>query len=78
MNIDIRTLIFIIGLAHLMQFFVFFQQFRAKNSDGITVWVKDTGIGIAKSTIDRLFHLDENVSTLGMQNEKGTGLGLIL
>jgi PAS domain S-box-containing protein len=44
----------------------------------ITVSVKDSGIGIPAGRIDKLFRIDENYSTPGTNNEKGTGLGLIL
>ncbi len=40
--------------------------------------VKDDGVGIKKDHITKLFKLDENFSTYGTNNEKGTGLGLIL
>lgn len=44
----------------------------------ITVSVKDNGVGIAKNKIDKLFSMDENLSTPGTLDEQGTGLGLIL
>jgi signal transduction histidine kinase len=44
----------------------------------VTVSVTDNGIGISKERIEKLFRLDESDSTPGTQNEKGTGLGLIL
>ena len=44
----------------------------------VTVSVSDTGVGIPKDMIVKLFRIDENFSTPGTQNEKGTGLGLIL
>lgn len=40
--------------------------------------VTDNGIGIPQDSIDRLFRIDQNFSTKGTNNEKGTGLGLIL
>ena len=40
--------------------------------------VTDTGIGISKENIDKIFKIDESFSTLGTEREKGTGLGLIL
>lgn len=40
--------------------------------------VKDNGIGMTKETMAKLFRLDGNLSTLGTDNEKGTGLGLFL
>jgi PAS domain S-box-containing protein len=42
------------------------------------VTVKDNGIGIKPEKIKRLFKAEENVSTLGTNNETGTGLGLLL
>ncbi|BBE20168.1 two-component system sensor histidine kinase [Aquipluma nitroreducens] len=44
----------------------------------IEIAVSDNGIGIKKEHIENLFHIDESQSTPGTQNEKGTGLGLIL
>ena len=44
----------------------------------LTVAVKDNGIGISKERVEKLFHIEESVSTTGTANEKGTGLGLIL
>lgn len=46
--------------------------------DELTISVKDNGVEISKSNIHKLFRIDENYSTAGTNNEKGTGLGLIL
>ena len=40
--------------------------------------VSDTGIGMSNEIIGKLFKIDANLSTRGTENEKGTGLGLIL
>ncbi|NQU52199.1 MAG: hypothetical protein HQ522_06625 [Bacteroidetes bacterium] len=40
--------------------------------------VADTGIGIPSDFIEKIFRIDNAYSTIGIQNEKGTGLGLIL
>lgn len=40
--------------------------------------VTDNGVGMNAREIDKLFRIDENHSTLGTHNEKGTGLGLVL
>ena len=40
--------------------------------------ITDTGIGIDPSNLKKLFRIDETYSTLGTNNESGTGLGLIL
>jgi len=42
----------------------------------IEIQVKDTGVGIASNVLMKLFNIDENYTTLGTENEKGTGLGL--
>jgi signal transduction histidine kinase len=42
------------------------------------VTVSDTGIGIPKEKIDRLFRMDTTWTTKGTADEKGTGLGLLL
>ena len=44
----------------------------------IVISVTDSGVGINSDSIGKLFRMDENYSTLGTQNEKGTGLGLLL
>ncbi|MDP3352984.1 MAG: HAMP domain-containing sensor histidine kinase [Flavobacteriaceae bacterium] len=49
-----------------------------ESSNELLVSVGDNGVGIPKSSIEKLFRIDENFSTSGTQNEKGTGLGLIL
>jgi PAS domain S-box-containing protein len=49
-----------------------------QSQNELTVTVHDNGVGIKKNVIEKLFRIDENYSTLGTQNEKGTGLGLIL
>ena len=40
--------------------------------------IKDTGIGISKENINKLFRTDVHHTTIGTSEEKGTGLGLIL
>jgi two-component system sensor histidine kinase/response regulator len=49
-----------------------------KRDKYIEVTVSDTGIGIKKENIEKLFRIDENFSTKGTNDETGTGLGLIL
>ena len=49
-----------------------------ESSSIITVSVRDTGVGMAPSTVVKLFQLGSKISTLGTAKEKGTGLGLIL
>ncbi|MFW6277605.1 MAG: CHASE domain-containing protein, partial [Prolixibacteraceae bacterium] len=46
--------------------------------DKLIVLVSDTGVGIPEDKAEKLFRIDETFSTTGTQNEKGTGLGLVL
>ncbi len=51
----------------------------AENSGGeVLVQISDNGIGIPKDSVNKLFRMDESYSTTGTNDEKGTGLGLIL
>jgi len=49
-----------------------------QSPDEVRVSVSDNGVGMEKNTVDKLFRIDESYSTPGTQNEKGTGLGLLL
>lgn len=58
-----------------------------KNSVNITcnkignkaeIVIADNGIGIPKENLEKLFSLDEIITTSGTENEKGSGLGLIV
>lgn len=50
-----------------------------KDKDNATeVRIKDTGVGIAKENIKKLFYINTHFSTRGTANEKGTGIGLLL
>ncbi len=48
------------------------------NQKKITIYVKDEGIGMSKSTLENLFNPDKSIKTIGTGDEKGTGLGLLL
>jgi signal transduction histidine kinase len=48
------------------------------DTDKLFIHIKDTGMGIEKEDIDKLFRIDKKVSRNGTANEKGSGLGLIL
>ena len=50
----------------------------SETTDCIAISISDTGIGIDGNTIKKLFRIDTQVTTLGTNNEAGTGLGLIL
>ncbi|WP_217363256.1 tetratricopeptide repeat-containing sensor histidine kinase [Winogradskyella undariae] len=50
-----------------------------KNVNGKSlIVIEDSGIGISKNNIDKLFASNKNFTTKGTQNEKGTGLGLTI
>ncbi|MEO1032375.1 MAG: tetratricopeptide repeat protein [Bacteroidota bacterium] len=42
------------------------------------ICVEDTGVGISRENIDKLFNAKNNFTTIGTKNEKGTGLGLTI
>ncbi len=44
----------------------------------LEISVSDSGIGMSKETMAKLFKIDANLSTSGTENERGTGLGLFL
>jgi two-component system, sensor histidine kinase and response regulator len=44
----------------------------------VTVKVKDTGVGMTDEVLANLFKIDELANTPGTNDEKGTGLGLII
>jgi len=44
----------------------------------IQVSVKDTGIGIDSTSLDKIFNIGSNHTTKGTEAESGTGLGLLL
>lgn len=48
------------------------------NNKYVEITVKDNGIGMNQETIQNLFKIETNTSTLGTNSEKGSGLGLIL
>lgn len=42
------------------------------------IQIVDTGIGMSEATLQKVFRIESVHTTLGTENEKGTGLGLIL
>jgi len=49
-----------------------------ENDTNIEIQITDSGVGIMAENIPNLFSIEKNISTLGTNNEKGTGLGLML
>lgn len=52
-------------------------QFSEKE-DGIYIECSDTGTGIKRENLEKLFRIDAQLTSIGLEGEKGTGLGLIL
>ncbi len=46
--------------------------------NSVEILIKDTGIGIAPKLLDDIFKNGKTITTLGTENEKGSGLGLVL
>jgi len=46
--------------------------------DYVHILVSDSGVGIKAETIGKLFKIETSFTTRGTENEKGTGLGLLL
>ncbi|MEI6680328.1 MAG: PAS domain S-box protein [Mariniphaga sp.] len=44
----------------------------------VEISIKDTGIGMGKDILDKLFQLDANISQKGTEGEPSTGLGLFI
>jgi signal transduction histidine kinase len=53
--------------------------FSAKGgADQVEISIKDTGVGMSRETVERLFKSSGLPTSPGTNNEKGTGLGIIL
>ncbi|MFW5886287.1 MAG: PAS domain-containing sensor histidine kinase [Bacteroidota bacterium] len=49
-----------------------------KVGDYLEILIKDNGIGMSKEILCKIFQINQDIITLGTNNEKGTGLGLSL
>ncbi len=49
-----------------------------KEDISTVIQVKDNGIGMSKEVLKRIFNSKEHYTTFGTNNERGTGLGLLL
>lgn len=49
-----------------------------KKQDEVVVMISDTGVGIPKEKLEKLFHIENKQSTEGTDKEHGSGLGLII
>lgn len=52
--------------------------YAESEEDFMVIYVEDNGLGMKKSAKEKIFRIDSKYSTHGTNNEKGTGLGLIL
>jgi signal transduction histidine kinase len=54
-------------------------ELTAKTKDNvIEISVTDSGVGMSVDALNNLFKIETSFSTRGTENEKGTGLGLLL
>lgn len=54
-------------------------QINATNENShVKITVRDTGVGMEKKVAESLFLIEKAFSTVGTNNENGTGLGLVL
>jgi PAS domain S-box-containing protein len=51
---------------------------RSDNGNGVTVWIKDTGVGISQEEIGQIFERYRQLSSGKSSSLKGTGLGLAI
>ena len=49
-----------------------------RDNNKVVVHVKDNGVGIDKSKQDLLFKIENKTTTDGTENERGSGIGLVL
>jgi signal transduction histidine kinase len=47
-------------------------------NESVVFSISDTGIGMRKPDVEKLFQIDGNVQSIGSSAEKGTGIGLLL
>jgi signal transduction histidine kinase len=52
--------------------------YATQKQNVIEITVSDNGVGMSEDIQDKLFKIDKNATTLGTENENGSGLGLIL
>jgi len=48
------------------------------DEEQVMIFIKDTGIGMSEDSVNKLFRIEETFTTRGTNQERGSGLGLIL
>ena len=46
--------------------------------DFLAISISDSGVGIDSQNLEKIFRIDSKFSKIGTDNEKGSGLGLVL
>ena len=49
-----------------------------QNANSVELSIKDTGVGMSADALNHLFDIGKQKTTLGTDNEKGTGFGLLI
>jgi PAS domain S-box-containing protein len=49
-----------------------------KVKEGVNIKISDSGIGMSEDVANKLFRIDMHHSSIGLNEEKGTGLGLLI
>ena len=57
---------------------IIFIRIHDKHYNFLECTIEDTGIGIDRENLSKLFKIDQHYTRLGLENERGSGLGLIL
>ncbi len=52
--------------------------YAISENDAVEITVSDNGVGMTEEVMKKLFSIDKNHTSIGTNNEKGTGLGLII
>ncbi len=51
---------------------------ESDDGDNVEIHIEDSGVGMSREILDKLFRLDTQVQTRGTEKEAGSGLGLLL
>jgi PAS domain S-box-containing protein len=57
---------------------IYTNSIKVNNRPFVTITVEDNGVGIPQEDQNKIFNIEGNYSTIGTEEEKGTGLGLLL